>query len=94
MSQKNTTKTEQWKAELENAEASSVDILKAKSTDDKMSGILRQDIKYLNEILAVETNFDIIYRIVHIGGREACTILSVLCLLTFGNTFISACLSY
>lgn len=40
-----------------------------------MTGVLQQDIEYLNKILAVEKNFDVIYRTIRIGGREACMYL-------------------
>ena len=33
---------------------------------------LKDNITYLHEKLNVQTNFDVVYRIVHIGGREAC----------------------
>lgn len=41
----------------------------------RINGDLRQNMAYLNEILDVEENFDIIYRVVHIGGKEACMYL-------------------
>ena len=40
-----------------------------------MTGVLKQDIEYLNKRLAVEKNFDVIYRTIQIGGREACMYL-------------------
>lgn len=40
-----------------------------------MSGILRMDMKFLNSVLATEQNFDVIYRVIHVGGREACMYL-------------------
>ncbi len=40
-----------------------------------MTGVLKQDVEYLNKRLAVEKNFDVIYRIIQIGGREACMYL-------------------
>ena len=33
---------------------------------------LKDNITYLRKKLNVETNFDVVYRVVHIGGREAC----------------------
>ena len=33
---------------------------------------LKDNITYLHKKLNVETNFDVVYRVVHIGGREAC----------------------
>ena len=40
-----------------------------------ISGCLQDDMQYLNQVLDVEKNFDVIYRIVNIGGREACMYL-------------------
>ncbi|MDR0963319.1 MAG: spore germination protein [Clostridium sp.] len=37
-----------------------------------MTGILVDDMRYLNNQLAVDVNFDIVYRVLHIGGKEAC----------------------
>ncbi|MBQ7360458.1 MAG: spore germination protein [Lachnospiraceae bacterium] len=39
---------------------------------EKMSGILKQDMAYLNELLAVDKSFDVIYRVIHVGDKEAC----------------------
>lgn len=41
----------------------------------KISGCLTQDMKRLNESLAVKENFDVIYRTITIGEREACMYL-------------------
>ena len=38
----------------------------------KMSGNLKEDMAYLNELLAVDKSFDVIYRVIHVGNREAC----------------------
>lgn len=38
----------------------------------KMGRDFHANIKYLSKMLDVDTNFDIIYRVIHIGGREAC----------------------
>lgn len=38
----------------------------------KMSGSLADDMEYLNGQLGVGTNFDVLYRVVQIGGRNAC----------------------
>lgn len=43
--------------------------------EGQMSGILRMDMKFLNAALAAEQNFDVIYRVVHVGGKEACMYL-------------------
>lgn len=40
-----------------------------------ITGSLQADMNCLNNILDAENNFDIIYRVVHIGGREACMYL-------------------
>ncbi|MCD7835792.1 MAG: spore germination protein [Lachnospiraceae bacterium] len=40
-----------------------------------MSGSLAEDIQYFNEILSVNENFDVIYRTINIGGRDACMYL-------------------
>ncbi len=47
------------------------------NTDKKyfLSGSLQEDMDYLNQVLDVKANFDVIYRVVHIGGREACMYL-------------------
>lgn len=38
----------------------------------KMSTSLSENMNYLNNYLAVSSNFDIVYRVIEIGGREAC----------------------
>jgi len=40
-----------------------------------LSGSLRRDMEYLNRTLAVDKNFDIIYRVVQIAGKDACMYL-------------------
>lgn len=40
-----------------------------------LSGSLQADMTYLNHVLDVERNFDIIYRVIQIGGKEACMYL-------------------
>ncbi len=40
-----------------------------------ISGRLQEDMQYLNQVLDVEKNFDVIYRVVNIGGKEACMYL-------------------
>lgn len=37
-----------------------------------MTGILSEDMQYLNHTLAADTNFDVIYRVVNMGGKEGC----------------------
>ncbi len=41
----------------------------------KMPASLAENMKYLNKYLSVDTSFDIIYRVIRIGGREACMYL-------------------
>lgn len=38
----------------------------------KMTGSLKETMAYLNERLAVDTCFDIVYRVIKVGGRDAC----------------------
>ena len=38
----------------------------------KMSGALAKDMEYLNGQLGVGANFDVLYRVMEIGGRQAC----------------------
>lgn len=38
----------------------------------KMSGSLKENIAYMNERLAVNLSFDLVYRVIHIGEKEAC----------------------
>ena len=44
-------------------------------TKNKISGTLAHDMEYLNRVLGAGRNFDIIYRVIHIGGKEACMYL-------------------
>lgn len=37
-----------------------------------MTGTLSLDMKYLNDTLAADVSFDVVYRIIHMGGKEAC----------------------
>ena len=39
---------------------------------EKMSGVLAENMKYINGRLGVGTNFDVLYRVMEIGGRQAC----------------------
>ena len=41
----------------------------------QISGSLKKDMGYLNQILDVDKNFDVIYRTISFGGREACMYL-------------------
>ena len=39
---------------------------------NKMTANLSENMQYLNNRLSVDTNFDVVYRVIHVGGREAC----------------------
>ncbi len=39
---------------------------------DKMSKALDENMGYLNKRLAVDANFDLVYRVIKVGGRNAC----------------------
>ncbi len=41
----------------------------------KLTGSLKEDMQYLNSVLAAETNFDVIYRVIHFAGKDACMYL-------------------
>lgn len=43
--------------------------------EKKTEGSLQADMAYMNQALDVEKNFDIIYRVVQIGGKDACMYL-------------------
>ncbi len=38
----------------------------------KISGILQQDMSYLNQVMAVDKNFDVVHRMIHVAEKEAC----------------------
>lgn len=40
--------------------------------NEKMTGSLAKDMKYLSARLSAQANFDVVYRVIHIGGKEAC----------------------
>lgn len=42
------------------------------NSSGKMSGSLQQNMEYLNKRLAVNENFDVVYRVIRVGGRDAC----------------------
>lgn len=48
---------------------------KNNASKGKVTGSLQENMTYLNARLDVEKNFDIIYRVIHIGGKEACMYL-------------------
>ena len=37
-----------------------------------MSTSLSENMNYLNKELSVDTNFDVVYRVIKVGGRSAC----------------------
>ena len=39
---------------------------------EKMSAVLSENMNYLNDQLKVNQNFDVVYRVIRIGEREAC----------------------
>ena len=41
----------------------------------KMTTSLSENMRYLNQYLSVDTSFDIVYRVIRIGGRDACMYL-------------------
>jgi len=43
--------------------------------ENRLTGSLQTDMQALNEALDIEKNFDIIYRVIEIGGKEACMYL-------------------
>lgn len=45
------------------------------SEDAKISGNLRENMQYLNRLLGLDTNFDIIHRVIKIGDTDACMYL-------------------
>lgn len=40
-----------------------------------LSRSLKENMGYLNRTLDVDKNFDVIYRVINIGGKEACMYL-------------------
>lgn len=44
----------------------------SKEMPSRMSAVLAQNMRYLNNRLSVDINFDVVYRVIHVGGREAC----------------------
>lgn len=61
---------------IENVSSGNKEIsLKESSGSGRLTGSLQADMAYLNSTLDVEKNFDIIYRVIQIGGKEACMYL-------------------
>jgi len=46
-----------------------------KDVRENMSGKLADDMLYFNDVLSVNENFDVIYRTINVGGRDACMYL-------------------
>lgn len=46
-----------------------------KKSDSCVTGSLETDMAYLSSLLELEKNFDIIYRVIEVGGRKACMYL-------------------
>ena len=42
---------------------------------ETITGDLQQDMSYLNSTLDIDKNFDLIYRVINIAGKEACMYL-------------------
>ncbi len=42
---------------------------------EQISSRLKDNMEYLNQRLAVDTNFDVIYRVIHFAGKDACMYL-------------------
>lgn len=40
--------------------------------EDRISAVLDENIKYLNSQLGIGTSFDVVYRVIQVGGRNAC----------------------
>lgn len=40
--------------------------------NDTVSGNLKEDMQYFNEVLNADTSFDIVYRVIQLGERQAC----------------------
>ena len=60
----------------ENGSPGKKDMLQmSNSGSGSLTGSLQTDMAYLNNTLDVEENFDIIYRVIQIGGKEACMYL-------------------
>ena len=60
----------------ENGSPGKKDMLQmSNSGSGSLTGSLQTDMAYLNDTLDVEENFDIIYRVIQIGGKEACMYL-------------------
>ena len=45
---------------------------KEQDQNSKMTTSLQQTMTYMNEHMAPDTSFDIVYRVIEVGGRQAC----------------------
>ena len=43
-----------------------------KEKTETMTADLSDNMRYMNNRLSVDMNFDVVYRVIHVGGREAC----------------------
>ena len=44
----------------------------AENTTKKISTNLQENMDYLSQTMQIDVSFDLVYRVVHVGGREAC----------------------
>lgn len=44
----------------------------AENNTQTMKTSLQENMDYLNQVLQVDVSFDLVYRVVHVGGKEAC----------------------
>ncbi|MBR2037330.1 MAG: spore germination protein, partial [Lachnospiraceae bacterium] len=44
----------------------------AENNTQIMKTSLQENMDYLNQVLQVDVSFDLVYRVVHVGGKEAC----------------------
>ncbi len=44
----------------------------AENITQKMKTDLKENMSYLNQILQLDVSFDLVYRVIHVGGKEAC----------------------
>ena len=44
----------------------------AENNTQTMKTSLQENMDYLNQVLLVDVSFDLVYRVIHVGGKEAC----------------------
>ncbi len=44
----------------------------AENTTKKLSTNLKENMDYISQIMHIDISFDLVYRVIHVGGREAC----------------------